>query len=174
MFVTRVGLDAALLAVGHYMLRSRGQATRTAYALMGGAAAAVSYTIALSCNLDMLPPLAGTHLTASVLPMLVGIIAASLYAQFAGREMVRPAPGMVADDATPTAPKPPVTFDGPVQVRTSVVATLIASAVPAAAVVGEAMLIIAVAAAILEDFGSTNMAALKAAFKAQRDYWEAL
>ena len=134
MFVTRVGLDAALLAVGHYMLRSRGQATRTAYALMGGAAAAVSYTIALSCNLDMLPPLAGAHLTASVLPMLVGIIAASLYAQFAGREMVRPAPGMVADDAPPTAPKPPVTFDGPVQVRTSVVATLIASAVPAAAV----------------------------------------
>ncbi|OPZ61048.1 MAG: Chorismate synthase [Deltaproteobacteria bacterium ADurb.Bin510] len=47
-------------------------------------------------------------------------------------------------------------------------------AVPAAAVVGEAMLIIAVATAILEDFGSTSMAALTAAFSAQRQYWEAL
>jgi len=47
-------------------------------------------------------------------------------------------------------------------------------AVPAAAVVGEAMLIIAVATAILEDFGSTSMAALKAAFTAQRGHWEAL
>ena len=50
----------------------------------------------------------------------------------------------------------------------------VALAVTAAAVVGEAMLIIAVATAILEDFGSTNLAALKAAFLAQRVNWEAL
>jgi hypothetical protein len=134
MFVMRVGLDAALLAGGHYALRSYWLATRTAYALMGAAAAAISYSIALSCNLDMMPPLAGTHLTAALLPMLVGVIAASLYAQFAGRELVQGAPGRSADNAAPSAPKPPVTFDGPVQVRTSVVATLIASTVPAATV----------------------------------------
>src|SRR5207244_249249 len=88
MFVTRVGLDAALLAGGHYALRAYWLATRTAYALMGGAAAAIGYSIALSCGLDMVPPLAGTHLTAAVLPIMVGVIAASLYAQFAGREVV--------------------------------------------------------------------------------------
>jgi hypothetical protein len=134
MFVTRVGLDAGLLAAGHYLLRSYGLATRAVYALMGGAAAAIGYTIALSHDLDMVPPLAGTHLTASVLPILVGIIAATLYAQFAGREMVQAAPGRVTENAAPSAPKPPVTFDGPVQVRTSIVATLIASTVPAATV----------------------------------------
>ena len=134
MFATRVGLDAALLAAGHWLLRSYGIATRTAYALMGGAAAAIGYAIALSHDLNIMAPLAGTHLSASVPPILVGIIAATLYAQFAGREMVRAAPGSVADNTTPSAPKPPVTFDGPVQVRTSIVATLIASTVPAAVV----------------------------------------
>src|SRR5256885_761664 len=70
----------------------------------------------------------------ALLPIMVGVIAASLYAQFAGREMLQGAPGRSADDAAPSAPKPPVTFDGPVQVRTSVVATLIASTIPAATV----------------------------------------
>src|ERR1700752_3519733 len=84
MFATRVGLDAALLAAGHYLLRSYGLATRTAYGLMGAAATAIGYAIALSRDPDMVPPLAGTHLTASVLPILVGIIAATLYAHFAG------------------------------------------------------------------------------------------
>lgn len=134
MFVMRVGLDATLLAAGHWLLRSYGLATRAAYALMGGAAAAIGYAVALSHDLNIMPPLAGTHLSASVLPILVGIIAATLYAQFAGREMVRAARGSAADTTAPSAPRLPVTFDGPVQVRTSIVATLIASTVPAAIV----------------------------------------
>lgn len=133
MFVARVALDAAFLAAGHWLLRSYGLATRTAYALMGGAATALGYWVALSNELDMTPPVAGTRLTASVLPILVGVIAATLYAQFAGRELVRAKPGTAVDDAS-SAPRPPVSFDGPVQVRTSIIATLIASAVPAATI----------------------------------------
>jgi len=40
-FVARVTVDAALLAAGHWLLRSFGLATRMAYGLMGGTAAAV-------------------------------------------------------------------------------------------------------------------------------------
>ncbi len=47
-------------------------------------------------------------------------------------------------------------------------------AVPAASVVGEAMLIIAVCSVILENFPSANMDALKEAFESQRRYWESL
>ena len=88
MFAVRVGVDAALLFAGHWLLRSFGLATRLAYGLMGGAAAAVGYAFALSQGLNILPALDGTRLTASVLPMLVGMIVATMYAQFAGREMV--------------------------------------------------------------------------------------
>ena len=47
-------------------------------------------------------------------------------------------------------------------------------AVPAASVVGEAMMFIAVSKAILMGFASPNMDALKQAFSAQRTYWESL
>ncbi len=133
-FAVRVGIDAALLFAGHWLLRSFGLATRLAYGLMGGAAAAVGYAFALSQDLNLLPPLDGTRLTASVLPILVGTIAATMYAQFAGREMV---PARNGDATTPdSAPASavPAIFDGPVQVRTSMVATAIASMVPAAMV----------------------------------------
>ena len=48
----RVGVDAALLFAGHWLLRSFGLASRLAYGLMGGAAAAVGYAFALSQNLN--------------------------------------------------------------------------------------------------------------------------
>ena len=47
-------------------------------------------------------------------------------------------------------------------------------AVPAASVVGEAMMIIAVSKAILMSFASPTMDALKHAFAVQRTYWESL
>lgn len=47
-------------------------------------------------------------------------------------------------------------------------------AVPAASVVGEAMIIIAVSKAILMSFPSAGMDALEQAFAAQRAYWESL
>lgn len=133
-FAARVGIDAALLFAGHWLLRSFGLATRLAYGLMGGAAAAVGYAFALSQNLNLLPPLDGTRLTAAVLPMLVGMIAATMYAQFAGREML-PARNDSAGNPDPApALAGPAHFDGPVQVRTSMAATAIASIVPAAMV----------------------------------------
>ena len=42
-FVARVAVDGALLAAGHWLLRSFGLATRMVYGLMGGTAAAVGY-----------------------------------------------------------------------------------------------------------------------------------
>lgn len=132
-FACRVGIDAAVLFAGHWLLRSFGLATRLAYGLMGGAAAAVGYAFALSQNLNLLPPLDGTRLTAAVLPVLVGMIAATMYAQFAGREMVRGGNGSASNPDAAAAPAP-AHFDGPVQVRTSMVATAIASVVPAAIV----------------------------------------
>jgi chorismate synthase len=47
-------------------------------------------------------------------------------------------------------------------------------AVPAASVVGEAMVIIAVSTAIINSFPSPNMDALAEAFDAQKAYWESL
>ncbi len=47
-------------------------------------------------------------------------------------------------------------------------------AVPAASVVGEAMMIIAVTSAILTSFGDPNMASLEAAFYSHRKVWEQL
>jgi Zn-dependent protease len=121
-FAFRLGIDAALLLAGHWLLRSFGLATRLAYGLMGGAAAAAGYAIALSQNLNLLPPLDGTRLTASVLPMMVGMIAATMYAQFAGREMLPARNGNAGNPDPAPAPAAPVHFDGPVQVRTSVAA----------------------------------------------------
>ncbi|ANW01557.1 hypothetical protein [Bradyrhizobium icense] len=133
-FVTRVAVDAVLLAAGHWLLRSFGLATRMVYGLMGGAAAAVGYAFALSQDLNIAPALDGTHLTASILPIIVGMISATLYAQFAGREMLRGRHGDTAIADAALTPAIPANFDGPVQVRTSMAATAIASMVPAALV----------------------------------------
>lgn len=129
-FAARVVVDAVLLAAGHWLLRSFGLATRMAYGLMGGAAAAVGYAFAFSQDLNIAPPLDGTHLTASILPIIVGMISATLYAQFAGREMLGARRGAIAN-ADARTPAIPANFDGPVQVRTSMAATAIASVVPA-------------------------------------------
>jgi hypothetical protein len=130
MFAIRLGIDAALLIAGHLLLRSFGIATRLAYGSMGGAAAAVGYAFALSHDLNVIPALDGSRVTASILPILVGMIAATMYAQFAGREMA-PARNGSAGNAD-TAPADAASFDGPVQVRTSMAATAIASVIPAA------------------------------------------
>jgi hypothetical protein len=137
MFAIRVGIDAALLVAGHWLLRSFGLASRMAYGLMGGAAAAIGYAFALSNDLNVIPPVDGSRITASILPILVGMIAATLYAQSAGREMVPARNGNTnTNDAEAIAP---LSFDGPVQVRTSMAATAIASVIPAAVAVLVAM-----------------------------------
>jgi hypothetical protein len=133
-FTLRVGTDAALMVAGHWLMRSLRYSTRAAYGLMGGAAAALGYGIALSNNLLIMPPLDGTRLTASVLPILVGMVAGVMYVKLAGREMRAVPAGETPDAATEAPATPAVTFDGPVQVRTSLTAVAIAAAVPAAIV----------------------------------------
>jgi hypothetical protein len=133
-FLMRVAVDASALVAGHYLMRAQGWGTRMLYGLMGGGAMAVGYTFSLWGNLNIMPPLDGTRLSASVLPILVGMVEGTLYAHLAGRETVSVLAGGTAETGEPAAAPPPVTFDGPVQVRTSLAATAIASVVPAALV----------------------------------------
>lgn len=139
-FALRTLLDGALLCAGHWLLRSQSIASRIGYGLMGGAASGIGYAFALSNHLLPLAPVEGTYLTAAVLPVLVGMISASIYAQLAGRQLP-PVVESVVQEVEAQAPvgKPstpadavPSQFIGPVRVRSSLSATLIASGVPAA------------------------------------------
>ena len=128
-FARRILIDGSMLFAGHRLLRSFGIATRLAYGLMGGAAMVVGYAFALSNGLMMWPPLPGAQVTAAVLPLLIGMIAGSIYAQFAGREFIARA----FAGAAPAADAPPTAiFNGPERVRSSISATMIAAIVPAA------------------------------------------
>lgn len=131
MYLRRIVIDGALLFAGHWLLRRATIATRLAYGAMGGAAAAAGYAIALKNGLMFVAPPAGSHLTAAILPSLVGIIAGTLYLQFAGREVIALPAAQSPRDAAATDAPAPTLFDGPVQVRTSIVAMLIASVIPA-------------------------------------------
>lgn len=130
-FAQRIVIDGSLLFAGHWLLRSLGIATRLAYGLTGGAAMAVGYAFALSNGLMMWPPLPGAQVTAAILPAMIGMIAGSIYAQYAGREFVARASSNAAPAPVPDAP-PAAIFNGPVRVRSSISATLIAAIVPAA------------------------------------------
>jgi hypothetical protein len=80
-----------------------------------------------------MPPLPydGVAVTAGILPTLAGMAAGFLYGQFAGRENLRQTDARPADAVSIAKPTPPVAFDGPVQVRTSIAALFLASFIPA-------------------------------------------
>ena len=130
-FVLRLSIDAVLLFCAHRRLRLYGVSTRAAYGLSGGVAAALGYVIARAAGISVATPMDGTLLTGAVLPILAGMISGFLYAQFAGRETVR----RHSEEAATAASVPEFSalpaYDGPVQVRTSLAATAIASAIPA-------------------------------------------
>lgn len=126
LYLVQLAFDTALLFAGHLMLRRRAISGRMAYALMGGAMAAASYTIILHNGLLLASPDQGTVLTAGLLPTLAGMMAGFLYCQFAGHTPIEAWPKFSAE-ALNTSRR----FDGPVRVRTSVGATAIAAAVPA-------------------------------------------
>jgi hypothetical protein len=87
--------------------------------------------IAYRFGIMLAEPARGTVLTTAILPVLAGMLSGFLYAQFAGREFIAPED---ADDEAelPTEQElPAFTYDGPVQVRTSIAATAIAAAIPA-------------------------------------------
>jgi hypothetical protein len=142
--VLRSVIDAVLLCAGQYLLRTQGVASRMGYGLMGGVALAIGYAFAVSNDMLLLRPPAGSYFTAAIIPFAVGVIAASMYAQFAGRDFSEndrevepePAQGTIPKDSIDVTLKPPLqepprTFEGPVRVRTSMSAIPIVSVIPA-------------------------------------------
>jgi hypothetical protein len=127
LYIVRLALDGALLFAGHLVLRRSAIYSRFGYALMGGAAAALSYAIAIRAGLLLVPPGIGTEITSGLLPAIAGAIAGFLYGQFAG---LAPA----ASRAQPSNDDLGISrkFDGPIRVRTSVAAVAIAATIPAA------------------------------------------
>lgn len=126
LYVVQLTFDTALLFGGHLVLRRRAISGRLAYALMGGIMAAASYTIVLRNGFLLALPDAGTELTAGLLPTLAGMMAGFLYCQFAGLTPSEAWPKF-STEALITSCR----FDGPVRVRTSIAATVIAAVTPA-------------------------------------------
>jgi len=126
-YLTRLVSDGGLLFAGHCMLRQRAIPGRIAYALMGGAMAAVSYAIAIRNSLVLSPPGTGGVLTLGLLPTFAGMIAGFLYGQFAGVAPAARFPKLSYEGLATS-----LAFDGPTHVRTSVGAVAIAALVPTA------------------------------------------
>jgi hypothetical protein len=126
LYLAQLAFDTALLFAGHLMLRRRAIAGRLAYALMGGAMAAASYAIVLHNGLLLASPGPGSVMTAGLLPTLAGMMAGFLYCQFAGLAPIEAWPKFSTEALNASC-----RFNGPVRVRTSVAATVIAAMIPA-------------------------------------------
>lgn len=125
-----------LLITGHLLLKKRSIGTRASYAAMGGLCAMLAYALAVKQGLLIKLPFEGTRLTAGIIPTTIGMLVGTLYVHFAGYESnagaaIGRANIAMEPEATPPAPVMPSVFDGPVQVRTSLAATILAAAVPA-------------------------------------------
>lgn len=126
LYATRLAMDGALLFVGHLMLRWGAISSRFAYALMGGAMAALGYATAIRNSVQPLSPGDGALLTMGLLPTIAGMMAGFLYGQFAGL-----APAARLPKSSDEGRASPLAFDGPTRVRTSVAAIAIAAMMPA-------------------------------------------
>jgi hypothetical protein len=151
-FALRLGIDAVLLWTGHILLRAYGASSRGAYGCMGGIAAAAGYTLALQAEIWLSSPVPGSVITSAILPVIAGMLAGFFYAQFARRApmpavappLFAPQPAQSAPPEIRTPPPIPSTFDGPVQVRTSIAATAIAAAIPTLVVTIPAIAVLSV------------------------------
>lgn len=130
-FAGRLCLDSALLFLGHTRLRALGLHRRGVYGVMGGFAAAISYMVAYRLGIMLAEPAPGTVLTSAILPVLAGMLSGFLYAQYAGREVIGPEDADQEAEFATEPELPAFTYDGPVQVRTSIAATALAAAIPA-------------------------------------------
>ena len=126
----RMAINAAFLFAGHIVLRQWTKSSRFAYGLMGGVMAAASYGIAIRNHIQLAAPGDGTVVTFGLLPTIAGMIGGFLYGQFAGLSPVARAAGS-SPAARPAETPPPLVFDGPVRVRTSVAGIAIAALMPA-------------------------------------------
>ncbi len=125
-YLTRLATDGGLLFAGHSMLRQRAVSSRIAYALMGGAMAAVGYAIAIRNSLELSSPAGGTVLTIGMLPVIAGMLSGFLYGQFAGLAPAAHFPALSYEGLMTS-----LAFDGPTRVRTSVAGIAIAATMPA-------------------------------------------
>lgn len=128
LYAGRMAMNAALLFVGHIILRQWTVSSRLAYGLMGGVMAAVSYGIAIRNHIQLAAPGDGSVMTVGLLPTIAGMIGGFLYGQFAGLSPV--ARAAVEASAADAPGKPPLTFNGPVRVRTSFAGIVIAALMP--------------------------------------------
>lgn len=126
LFAGRMAINAAFLFAGHIVLRQWTISSRLAYGLMGGVMAAASYGIAIRNHIQLAEPGDGIVVTIGLLPMIAGMIGGFLYGQFAGLSPVAHAAAVAGGPASP----PPIVFDGPVRVRTSVAGIAIAALMP--------------------------------------------
>jgi hypothetical protein len=126
-YLSRVVMDGALLFAGHLALAQRAISSRGAYGVLGGVMAASSYVIALRNGLLLFPPNGGSEIISGLLPTVAGSLAGFLYSQFAGIEPVSNRPKLSDESVVESK-----TFDGPVRVRTSIAAIIIAATMPAA------------------------------------------
>jgi hypothetical protein len=129
LYAGRMAINAAFLFAGHIVLRQWTISSRLAYGLMGGVMAAASYGIAIRNHIQLAAPGDGTVVTIGLLPTIAGMIGGFLYGQFAGLSPVARAAGMSPAANAPETP-PPLVFDGPVRVRTSVAGIAIAAVIP--------------------------------------------
>ncbi|MBR0705864.1 hypothetical protein [Bradyrhizobium liaoningense] len=129
LFAGRMAINAAFLFAGHVVLRQWTISSRLAYGLMGGVMAAASYAIAIRNHIQLAAPGDGTVVTIGLLPTIAGMIGGFLYGQFAGLSPVARAAGAIPAADAPAA-APPVVFDGPVRVRTSIAGIAIAALMP--------------------------------------------
>ncbi|MHC2619693.1 hypothetical protein ACVIW2_001725 [Bradyrhizobium huanghuaihaiense] len=129
LFAGRMAINAAFLFAGHVVLRQWTISSRLAYGLMGGVMAAASYAIAIRNHIQLAAPGDGTVVTIGLLPTIAGMIGGFLYGQFAGLSPVARATGVAAAADAP-AVSPPIVFDGPVRVRTSIAGIAIAALMP--------------------------------------------
>jgi len=125
-YLSRMAIDGSLLFAGHCLLRQRAISSRIAYALMGGAMAAVGYAIAMRNSLEISAPTGGTALTIGLLPSIAGMLSGFLYGQFAGLSPVARFPALSYEGLMTS-----LAFDGPTRVRTSVAGIAIAAMMPA-------------------------------------------
>lgn len=125
-YLARLAIDGCLLFAGHWMMRQRAISSRMAYALMGGAMAAVGYAIAIRNSLELAPTGGGAVLSIGLLPVIAGMLSGFLYGQFAGLSPAAHFPALSHEGLLTS-----LAFDGPTRVRTSVAGIAIAAMMPA-------------------------------------------
>lgn len=132
LYALQIAIFGSLLFAGHLTLRHARVYSRSAYATAGAVAAALAYIAAARYGILSNTPLPGTWISSAILPTLAGTLSGFLYGQFAGLEIVAAPQAEAEFDADPPRGALRGRFEGPVRVRTSLGAMMLATFIPAA------------------------------------------